>query len=105
MRPPQVEVEPLGARSRLFRRALLAAERLTRALGGGSGGEIVALVEPGRIAVHGRDGEPQVSLTALEGLVRWFGVHRIVVSGYETSSRLTLELFRAAKVVGVRLSF
>ena len=82
-----------------------ASERLQRALAGGSAARLIARIPPDRILVDAGDGPPRVSVTALEGLVRWFGAHRIIVSGHDASPEVTLELFRAAKGVGVRLSF
>ena len=81
------------------------SERLQRALAGGSAARLVARIPPDRILVDAGNGRPTVSLAALDGLVRWFGAHRIIVSGHDASPEATLELFRAAKGVGVRLSF
>src|SRR5439155_210843 len=81
------------------------SERLQRALAGGSAARLVARIPPDRVLVDAGNGRPTVSLAALDGLVRWFGAHRIIVSGHDASPEATLELFRAAKGVGVRLSF
>ncbi|HEY3021973.1 MAG TPA: exopolysaccharide biosynthesis polyprenyl glycosylphosphotransferase [Solirubrobacteraceae bacterium] len=80
-------------------------ERLSRSLGGSSAAQLVAHLAPERVLLKGPDGRPHVSLKALEGMVRWLGVQRIVVSGQDAPPDVTLELFRAAKGVGVRLSF
>ena len=81
-------------------------ERLDRALSGNrSPSQLVARVPVERIMSETADGECEVNLRALAGLVRWFDAQRIIISAEHAAPGTTLDLLRASKAVGVRLSF
>jgi FlaA1/EpsC-like NDP-sugar epimerase len=82
------------------------AERLRRALGGtGSPSQLTAQVPVERILVGTNSGECEINVRALDAVVRWSNAQRIIISAEHATSGVTLDLLRASKAVGVRLSF
>ena len=80
-------------------------ERLARAMAGSPSVELAARVPVERVLVESDSGECEVNLRALEAVVRWSGAERIIVSAEHATPGVTLDLLRASKAVGVRLSF
>ena len=80
--------------------------RLEQAFGGESAASPMAGRVPLERVMQLNDrGDCEVNVRALAGLVRYFGAQRLIISAEHATPNSTLELLRASKAVGVRLSF